>query len=262
MTPLRLDDLGASSKQYEWWSRRRWANVYPLHHRKLFGAWGPYPELSPPQLEAIFTALDAHGASMTVAITAYWVERDGTLVPYPEKFPDQAAVVRRWAHRGTVEVALHGRTHCLVGWHRPRWIGGNRRWHREIDPFQYGAPADEWPIVEARRALEAWLALPITTVIPPGLPADGITRVWHDREFVLDRTALARFRQELAVHEYGTVQAWRAQRLGSPRRQQQLAEILDCYAAMGWVAARPHIQTVLDTLSPGAQKRRRPVVPP
>src|SRR3990170_1650748 len=53
---LRLDDLGASSKQYERWSRHRWANVWPLHDRRLFGAWGPYRELAPWQMEIIFSA--------------------------------------------------------------------------------------------------------------------------------------------------------------------------------------------------------------
>src|SRR3990167_6135244 len=90
---LRLDDLGASSKQYERWSRHRWANVWPLHDRRLFGAWGPYRELAPWQMEIIFSACARARRVLTVAITANWVEADGTLLPYAEKFPDQARVV-------------------------------------------------------------------------------------------------------------------------------------------------------------------------
>src|SRR3990167_7069432 len=71
---LRLDDLGASSKQYERWSRHRWANVWPLHDRRLFGAWGPYRELAPWQMEIIFSACARARRVLIVAITANWVQ--------------------------------------------------------------------------------------------------------------------------------------------------------------------------------------------
>jgi len=182
MTPLRLDDLGASSKRYEWWSRYRWANVWPLHSRHFFGAWGPYRELSAWQLRAIFQAIERHGARLTVAITANWVERDGTLTSYSRKFPDQAAVVIEWATKGVIRVAAHGRTHCVPGKHRPRWIGGNRRWHRE-----HGA--DPGP---ARHQLAKDLRLPVTRYVAPGELVGIGERVFHDREFVLDWDATMR----------------------------------------------------------------------
>jgi len=178
MTPLRLDDLGASSKAYEWWSRHRWANVWPLHHRKLFGAWGPYRELTAWQLRAIFHAVERHGAQMTVAITACWVERDGTLTPYSQKWPDQADVVREFVRRDVIAVAAHGLTHCVPGKHLPRWIRGNRPSHRE--------PPTRRPS-QAIGQLSDDLGIYITRYVAPGEPA-GTTeeRVFHDREFVLD----------------------------------------------------------------------------
>ena len=177
MTPLRLDDLGASSKAYEWGSRHRWANVWPLHHRCLFGAWGPYRELAAWQLRAIFHAVERHGARLTVAITACWVERDGTLTPYSHKWPDQAAVIIEWAGKGVITVAAHGRTHCVPGKHRPRWLGGNRRWHREP-----GADSDI-----ARHQLAKDLRLPVTRYVAPGERAGTTDEVvFHDRDFVLD----------------------------------------------------------------------------
>ena len=176
--PLRLDDLGASSKQFEWWSRRRWANVWPLHSRYLFGAWGPYRELTEWELQDIFGIVDAAAYQLTVAITPYWVERDGRLVFYPEKFPAQARIVKWWADRGTVRVAMHGLTHCIPGRHCPRWIGGNRRWHREIT-FGNGDYAP------AHARFMAWLGHPIPRIILPGAPP-GDEVVFHDRDFVLD----------------------------------------------------------------------------
>ena len=176
--PLRLDDVGASSKAFEWWSRHRWANIWPLHSRYFFGAWGPYPELAAWQLRAIFQAVERHGARMTVAITANWVERDGTLTPYSEKWPAQAAVVIEWARKGVIQVAAHGLTHCRAGKHLPRWIGGNRLQHRE-QWYQTPGPA--------MKQLAGDLNLPVTRYVAPGEPA-GTTneRVFHDRDFALN----------------------------------------------------------------------------
>ena len=173
MIPLRLDDLGASSKQYERWSRHRWANVWPLHHRKLFGAWGPYRELHAEELEAIFEMIRDAGAVLTVAITAYWVERDGACTPYTVKFPQQAALIQWWAMQGCLQVAAHGLTHCVPGQHLPRWIGGNRTWHREYNRV-------------AMRHLAADLGVPVTRYIRPGCVRPTPEHVFHDREFVLN----------------------------------------------------------------------------
>jgi len=175
---LRLDDLGASSKQYERWSRHRWANVWPLHDRRLFGAWGPYRELAPWQMEIIFSACARARRVLIVAITANWVEADGTLLPYAEKFPDQARVVVAHATRGSIEVALHGWTHCIPdrGRHLPRWIGSNRAWHREPEAIE--------PSVGCKWFGYA-LGVPVTQYVAPGSPVPEGWRVWHDRDFVL-----------------------------------------------------------------------------
>lgn len=176
---LRLDDLGASTKRYEWWSRHRWANVWPLHSRYLFGAWGPYRELTAAELDAICGMAAHYEAPLILAITPLWVERNNQCVPYHVKFPRQAAVVKRWVQRGTVTVAQHGVTHCYVGRHRPRWIGGNRPWHRE----ERGAnprSLDAWLELSQR-----WLQRSVDTYIEPGAAPDGTAEVWHDRDFVV-----------------------------------------------------------------------------
>src|SRR5215510_6528346 len=131
MIPLRLDDIGACSKQYERWSRHRWANFYPLHDRRLFGAWGPYRELTAEELNLLANTLRDYQASMTLAITACWTDEHGELIPYQERFPHQTTIIAHWAKLGVFEIASHGLTHCVPGQHRPKWIGSNRAQHRE-----------------------------------------------------------------------------------------------------------------------------------
>ena len=172
---LRLDDLGASSKQYEWWSRHRWANVWPLHHRRLFGACGPYRELTAAELDRICDLAADHRAPLMLAITACWVEADGTLTPYGAKFPAHVAVIQRWADRRIVTVAAHGMTHCVPGRHRPRWIGSNRPWHRERARPEL-----------AMAQLEADLQVRVRRYVAPGEAPNGTVEIWHDREFVVD----------------------------------------------------------------------------
>lgn len=225
LCPLRIDDIGASSKQWEWHGRGL-GTVWPLSHRRLFGRWGPYPELTAWQLEAICAAVDAHDAQVTLAVTALWMERDGREVVYPVKYPAQTAVIRRWVRRGTVEVANHGLRHCQPHDYRPRWTG-NRSQHREFT----GAEGPDEMVRTVRRAqdlLEAAFGERPVTFVPPGLqfpytdyalaeipelttivraPAGA---VWHDRDFVTDRQALPRFRTCLAAGRYTTVRAWRA----------------------------------------------------
>ncbi len=141
---LRLDDVGAASKLHEVYgvTRIRIGRVaLPFPGNFLFlkyvppiKRWGPYAELTAPQWEAILSALAGARAKLTVAVTAGWVERDGSILPFPVKFPAQARVLREGVERGLLEVANHGYTHCVVedGLFRPRLFSGNRPYHREF----------------------------------------------------------------------------------------------------------------------------------
>lgn len=185
---IRLDDVGACSKRDECWSRHRWARVWPLTDRRLFGAWGPYRELRATELEEIIHRFDLTRQVLTVAVTPYWVESDGTLTPYAVRYPGQAAVLRWAVARGTVRLAAHGVTHCQLGRHRPRWIGGNRQWHRE-------PTADR---ARARHALATYLGCPVERYVAPGEAPTTDEVVFHDRDFVLDwRGAMRRLREVL-----------------------------------------------------------------
>jgi peptidoglycan/xylan/chitin deacetylase (PgdA/CDA1 family) len=131
--------------------------------------WGPYRELSPDEWHGVLEALAAAGARMTVAITAAWVEADGTLTPFPKKFPEAARVIRDGVAAGLLEVANHGLTHCLLTDRafRPRLFKGNRRYHREFYDF---VPPEEQEanIVRAQAILSESFVCPIVTLVPPG----------------------------------------------------------------------------------------------
>ena len=176
---LRLDDVGAASKQHEVYGVTRIrvgplalpfpGNFLFLKYLPPIKRWAPYPELTAAQWEEILAALSGAGARLTVAVTAGWVERDGRVVPFPEKFPAQARVLRQGLERGLVEIANHGYTHCVLedGLFRPRLFSGNRPYHREFYDWLPDAAHREH-LGAAQGILAAWLGTAPETLVPPG----------------------------------------------------------------------------------------------
>lgn len=167
---LRIDDIGASSKQLLYYAKRWYLNFGPLRDRRLFGHWAPYREMTAADWHQTYKILERFSAKLTVAITATWAEPDGTLVPFPDKFPDEAAALGHGLAKGYLEIANHGLTHCVLdgGRHRrrPLW-GTNRPYHRELWDY---VPADQ-QLDQLRRAqdiLTGYFRTPITTLVPPG----------------------------------------------------------------------------------------------
>ncbi len=153
MTPLRLDDIGACSKRYE-------------RHR---GKWWRYGELEPREIDEIAASLLARRWTMTLAITACWVEEDGSLVEFPRKYHDLAGAIHYWTMRGVFEIACHGLTHCIPGRHVPSWLPwrGNRQWHREfIDALPFTTQIEHLRL--GKLILEDRFTVPVRTLVPPG----------------------------------------------------------------------------------------------
>ena len=240
---LRLDDVGAASKQHEVYGITRIpvgpvalpfpGNLLFLKYVPPIKRWAPYAEITAAQWEETLTMLDAAKARLTVAVTAGWVERDGRIVPFPTKFPDQARALRGGRERGLLEIANHGYTHCVLedALFRPRLFSGNRPYHRE---FYDWLPEDvhREHLRVSQDILGSWFGVPIETLVPPGnvlsaktvraAPAAGIrfisraggapggettdvvfvddTRVvaFHDRDLV--RRGMRFLRQQLATH--------------------------------------------------------------
>lgn len=166
---LRIDDIGASTKVHERYCSRRWLNVGILRDRRLFGAWGPYREMTGQEWRDVITLLRERSAKLTVAVTAAWVEEDGSLTPFPEKFPEEAEALREGARAGVLELAAHGLTHSVLKdkLFLPRLFGSNRSHHRE---FWDWLP-DEVHTTHVRRSVETLrttFGSGIVTFVPPG----------------------------------------------------------------------------------------------
>ncbi len=166
---LRIDDIGASTKRYGVYSKRRGGNILFLKYLPGFRAWGVYREMTADELSQLFDVLQKFNAKLTVAVTAAWVERDGSLVPYPEKFPHQAAVLKKAVRQGLLEIANHGLTHCVLDSHlfKPRLFSGNRKYHRE---FWEWLPEDvhRSHIQQSQKILQDYFQTAVTTLVPPG----------------------------------------------------------------------------------------------
>ena len=216
---LRIDDIGASTKKYEVYSRIPFGNFLFFKYLKPFRAWGPYREIGADDWGKVFRILQNYSAKLTVAVTAAWVERDGRLIPFPEKFPEEADILKNGVKDGFLEIANHGLAHCVVGEHLPRLFSSNRKFHRE---FWDWVPREVHlkHIAASQKILQEWLGTRVTTLIPPdnvysvdtvdAAEQNGIQRInshrdlgvetsleiigdenviaFHDREIVLEGT--------------------------------------------------------------------------
>ena len=164
---FRIDDIGASTKRYEVYSKRRFGNFLYLKYLKSFGAWGSYREMSIVEWYGLFAILREFSGKLTVGVTAAWVERNGKLTPFPDKFPEEAEVLKKGLNEGLLEIANHGLTHCVVRKHLPRAFSSNRQYHRE---FLKLLPREIHfdHLEQSQKILQDYFGTRITTLIPPG----------------------------------------------------------------------------------------------
>jgi peptidoglycan/xylan/chitin deacetylase (PgdA/CDA1 family) len=132
-----------------------------------FRKWGPYPELTAPEWEKYLKIFEDHDIKPLVAITASWVEEDSQLTPFPDKFPEEAAVLKKAALQEKITIANHGLTHCIVGKHLPLLRHSNRPFHREFWP-ELDQKIHTMHVLRSQEILESWLGQPVTDFIPPG----------------------------------------------------------------------------------------------
>ena len=177
MRALRMDDVGAASKRYEvysHWRLRRGplvvdGNWLLLKYLPPFQQWGPYRELSASEWLSVLRTLERSQARLTVAVTAGWVNADGSVVPFPEKHPSAAAVIKEGVEQGLLEVANHGYTHCVLKDRafRPRLFSSNRQYHREFWPW-VPAEVQDAHLRISQDILSEWIRREIVTFVPPG----------------------------------------------------------------------------------------------
>jgi peptidoglycan/xylan/chitin deacetylase (PgdA/CDA1 family) len=168
---LRIDDIGASTKEYEIYSKNWFGlgNFLFLKYMNYFKAWAKYREMNAQEWHQIFRLLRKYNAKLTVGITASWVNYDGTSTKFNEKFPEEADALKLGMEEGLIEIANHGLTHCVVkdNLFRPRLFSSNRTYHREFWEW-LGEELHHEHLKESQRILQGFFKVDITTLIPPG----------------------------------------------------------------------------------------------
>lgn len=180
MTVLfRIDDIGAATKEFEQHGRKWFklfgkkiiyfplANFWFLKRIKPFKRWAKYEELTVSEWEEFLNIFKENNIVPVISITATWVNKDGELIPFPEKFKEEALFLKQAFDREEIIIANHGLTHCVVGEHLPRFWESNRSSWREFLP---NLP-EEWHINNIKRSqdiLESFFKKPITIFVPPG----------------------------------------------------------------------------------------------
>jgi hypothetical protein len=133
----------------------------------VWGGWAVYDELEPREWEGVMAVLERHGVMPLVGITACWAERDSRLIPFPERFPDEAFWLKKRLQEGRIKIANHGLTHCVLGKHQPRFFGSNQRYWREFYPFLEGSIHEEH-VSRSQEILQQFFEEPVTVFVPPG----------------------------------------------------------------------------------------------
>ena len=151
---LRIDDIGASSKEYEYYGKtsfnflnKNWplpelfTNFLFMKKFPLWSGWARYSELSVNEWESILDFLSKNKLILNVAITACWVNKENKLIRFDKKFPLQTKIIQEGQSKNLIYILNHGLTHCIPGRHMPmrfrsnqkyRWYCGNRRKNKKI----------------------------------------------------------------------------------------------------------------------------------
>ncbi|MCW5875241.1 MAG: polysaccharide deacetylase family protein [Anaerolineales bacterium] len=174
---LRMDDPGASSKRHEVYSNKVWrlgrfrisGNWLFLKYLPAYKAWGPYREMRASEWFSLLDLLERHKSKLTVAVTAAWVESQDKLFPFPERFPNEAKILKEGVQQGLIEVANHGLTHCIVEGNlfKPKLFDSNREFHREFGA-RVPVKIQDQHLQASQHILQSWLGSDVVTFVPPG----------------------------------------------------------------------------------------------
>jgi hypothetical protein len=175
---LRIDDIGASTKQFNQYGQKKARLLglpcyFPLANLGFFKriepwrGWGPYEELTATEWQTYLDFFQSQNIKPIVAITASWVEAGGTLTPFPQKFPEEASLLKQAAEAGLITIANHGLSHSVIGYHLPKFWQGNRQFHREFWPYLPQSTHDEH-LSKSQEILENFFQRPVSIFVPPG----------------------------------------------------------------------------------------------
>lgn len=178
-TIFRIDDIGASAKYFEQHGQKWFklfgkkliyfplANFWFFKRIKPFKRWAKYDELTGDEWKTFLKIFDEYKIIPVVAITATWADEHNDLIAFPEKFPDEAAVLKVAFRSGKIIIANHSLAHCVVGKHMPRFWGSNRSNWREFLP-ELPKEQHRANILRSQEILENFFEKPVTIFVPPG----------------------------------------------------------------------------------------------
>ena len=149
MKYLRIDDVGASSKKFLIYGHNsfkinhRYRRLAPafvtnflfIKHIPFISGWAVYKEMTFNHWINVLNFLERNNAILNVAITACWVEKDGTLTRFDKKYPESAEIIKYGVKRNLLYILNHGLTHCIPGKHLPLKFRSNQKFHREFSNF-------------------------------------------------------------------------------------------------------------------------------
>lgn len=176
---FRIDDIGTSAKHFEQHGQKwlkifgkkvfyfPFANFWFLKRIWPFKRWAKYDELTAEEWEVFFKIFQENNIVPIIAITACWVDEHSNLIPFPEKFPEEAIFLKKAFAEGKIVIANHSLAHCIVGKHMPKFWGSNRSEWREFIP-SLPAEVHRNNIVKSQEILENFFEKPITIFVPPG----------------------------------------------------------------------------------------------
>lgn len=176
---VKIDDIGASTKKYNQHGKKLFKfKNFPIFYFPFsnigffkriwpFKEWAPYEELTAEEWKEFLDIFKKTGIKPTIAITACWVDEKSNLIPFPEKFPDEAAILKNAFNNNEITIANHGLTHCIVGKHLPNFFTSVRKYHREFWPY-LDAKIHEEHILKSQKILEDFFEKPIEAFVPPG----------------------------------------------------------------------------------------------
>jgi peptidoglycan/xylan/chitin deacetylase (PgdA/CDA1 family) len=145
------------------------ANWLCLKYLPGLRKWGVYREMRAEEWLDVFRLLERHRARLTVSVTAAWAESAAELIPFPKRFPEEAAALKEGCRAGLLEIANHGLCHCVLAENlfKPKWFSGNRRYHREFWDW-IPSTVQEDHIRRAQDILQGYFQTEIVTFVPPG----------------------------------------------------------------------------------------------
>ncbi len=176
---FRIDDIGASAKHFEqhgeMWFKLfgkkiicfPFADFWFLKRIWPFKRWAKYDELTIEEWKIFLDIFEKNNIVPIVAVTACWVDKKSNLIPFPQKFPEEAVILKSAFLDGKITIANHGLTHCVIGRHLPKFWGSNRSGWREFLP-ELGQSLHTEHILKSQGILENFFGKPIEILVPPG----------------------------------------------------------------------------------------------